>query len=121
MTVDEDLLAKVRAGLSGAGAIREVKMFGGIAFMLAGNMVAAVSSRGLLLRVGKDRAAEALARPGARPMEMRGRPMQGYVRVDPQALTDRSLSAWLEEASAFVRSLPPKAAAAKRKPRGNRR
>ena len=121
MTADEDLLTKVRASLAGAGAISEVKMFGGIAFMLAGNMVAAVSSRGLLVRVGKERAAEALARPGAQPMEMRGRIMQGYVRVDPQALTDRALKTWLVEASEFVRSLPPKAAAAKRKARGDRR
>jgi TfoX/Sxy family transcriptional regulator of competence genes len=121
MIAEADLLAKVRAGLAAVGAISEIKMFGGIAFMLSGNMVAAVSSRGLLLRVGKDRAAEALARPGARPMEMRGRRMQGYVRVDPQALTDGALAAWLAEASAFVRNLPPKATAGKRNARGDRR
>src|SRR5262245_3906230 len=118
---DEELLAKVRTGLSSAGAISEVKMFGGVAFMLAGNMIAAVSSRGLLLRLGKDRAAKVLARPGARPMEMRGRPMPGYVRVDPRMLTDGALTTWLAEASAFVRSLPPKAAAAKRKARADRK
>jgi len=75
-----------RAALSGAGAIREVKMFGGIGFMLNGNLLAGASSRGLLLRAGKDRMREALALPGARPMEMKGRTMQGYIYVDHPAL-----------------------------------
>jgi TfoX/Sxy family transcriptional regulator of competence genes len=116
MIAGEELAEEVRAALSGAGAtIREVRMFGGIGFMFDGNMVAAVSSRGLLLRVGRDRHAAALARPGTRPMEMRGRPMQGYVRVDPRALTRASLKGWLAEAAAFVSTLPPKTADAKPK------
>jgi TfoX/Sxy family transcriptional regulator of competence genes len=61
--------------------VSEVKMFGGIGFMLNGNMVVAASDRGLLVRVGKDGAAEACARPGAAPMIMNGREMAGYVRV----------------------------------------
>ncbi len=70
---DQELAASVRAALLGAGTIREVKMFGGIGFMLNGNLIAGASKRGLLLRVGKDRLREALALPGARPMEMKGR------------------------------------------------
>jgi TfoX/Sxy family transcriptional regulator of competence genes len=72
MPDDQELAANVRAALAGTGNIREVTMFGGIGFMLNGNLVAAASRRGLLLRVGKDRQAEALAQSGARPMVMRG-------------------------------------------------
>jgi TfoX/Sxy family transcriptional regulator of competence genes len=90
-------------------------MFGGIGFMLNGNLLAGASPRGLLLRVGKERQAEALGRPGARPMVMRGRAMAGYVRVDPPALNGRTVRAWLRLALPYVQTLPPKSAA--RKPR----
>jgi hypothetical protein len=80
--------------------------------MLNGKMVAAVSKRGLLLRIGKDRQHAALARRGTRPMEMRGRTMEGYVYVDPP-LTASAIKAWLQEAVAFVLTLPPKAPGAK--------
>jgi TfoX/Sxy family transcriptional regulator of competence genes len=112
MTPDE-ISAAVRAALAGTRSLREVKMFGGIGFMLNGNMVAAASRRGLLLRVGKERQHEVLARPGARPMEMRGRVMEGYVYVDPPALTDGGIEAWLRPALAFVQTLPPKTSGAK--------
>ena len=119
MTDDQNLVASVRAALVGSGEIREVKMFGGIGFMLNGNMVAAVSKRGLLLRVGKDRYRDALAWRGARPMEMRGRTMEGYVYIDPPVPTNDALKAWLDEAVAFVKTLPVKAAGAKpKRPRG---
>jgi TfoX/Sxy family transcriptional regulator of competence genes len=122
MAVDDDLAARVRAALSDAGTIREVKMFGGIGFMLNGNMVAAASPRGLLVRVGKDRQNDALTRPGARPMEMRGRTMEGYVYVDPPALTADAINEWLRLASAFVQTLPPKAPGAKpRRAKGKRK
>ena len=110
MITEEALAAHVRATLAGTGTITEIRMFGGLGFMLNGNMVAAVSKRGLLLRVGRDSYAAALGRLGARPMEMRGRPLQGYVRVDPAELTKASLKAWLREAAAFVATLPPKSA-----------
>src|SRR5712691_11574041 len=113
MALDDELAASVRAILAGAGAIREVKMFGGVGFMLNGNMVAAASRRGLLVRVGKDRQGDALAQPGARPMVMRGRTMEGYIRIDPLALNDQVLPKWLQLAVAFVRTLPPKAPGAK--------
>ena len=115
MTTQEDLAVRVRAALVGAGAVREVRMFGGIGFMLNGNLLAGASPRGLLLRVGKDRQAEALGRPGARPMVMRGRAMAGYIRVAPPALNARTVQAWLRLALPYVLTLPPKSAA--RKPR----
>lgn len=113
MTPLDDLTANVRAALSGAGSIREIRMFGGIGFMLNGNMMAAVSKRGLLLRIGKERQHDALARPGVRPMEMRGRVMEGYIYVDPSTLTGDTLRTWLQLALTFVQTLPPKESAAK--------
>ena len=109
----DDISAAVSDALAGTRALHEVKMFGGIGFMLNGNMVAAASRRGLLLRVGKDRQHEVLARPGARLMEMRGRVMEGYVYVDPPALTDGDIKAWLRPALKFVQTLPPKTSGAK--------
>lgn len=113
MSFDEDLAASVRASLGGAGAVRELRMFGGIGFMLDGNLIVAASRRGLLVRAGKDQQRDALARPGARPMVMRGRALEGYVYVDPPAITDRaSVKQWVQLALAFVRTLPAKPAAA---------
>lgn len=109
MVDDQELAKDVRAALVGAGNIREVRMFGGIGFMLNGNMVAASSRRGLLLRVGKDRRDAALSQPGARPMLMRGRAMKGYVYVDPPVLNEQAVKDWVRLAVAYVKTLPRKA------------
>src|SRR6516164_4351740 len=108
MGLDEDLAKRMRAVLTGAAAVREVRMFGGLCFMLNGNMVAGTSKRGLMVRVGKDQQPSALARPGAKRLEMTGRPMEGYIFVDPPPSEDRSLQDWLALAVAFVKTLPPK-------------
>ena len=106
----------VRAALAGVKPVAEVKMFGGIGFMLNGNLLVGASKRGLLLRVGKDRQSLALARPGTRQMKMRGRAMDGYVYVDPP-IEPGAVRGWVDMATAFVRTLPPKAKAkAKRRP-----
>jgi TfoX/Sxy family transcriptional regulator of competence genes len=84
-------------------------MFGGIGFMLQGNLVVAASRRGLLVRVGKDGQVNALAQSGARPMVMGGRTMDGYIYVDPPALNKKSVEKWIRMASAYVLTLPPKA------------
>jgi TfoX/Sxy family transcriptional regulator of competence genes len=89
-------------------------MFGGIGFMLNGNMIAAACRRGLLVRVGKDRQGEALAQPGTRPMQMRGRVMEGYIYVDPPAVSDRAARVMIRLALPHVQSLPPKIQRAKR-------
>ena len=115
MGLDEDLAKRMRAVLTGAAAVREVRMFGGLCFMLNGNMVAGTSKRGLMVRVGKEQQSNALARPGAKRMEMTGRPMEGYVFVDPPPLDDRSLQDWLALAVAFVKTLPPKAPKSRRR------
>jgi len=116
MTGGENLADAVRQALAGLGSgkIREVRMFGGIGFMLNGNLLVGASGRGLLVRVGKSSQREALERPGARPMIMRGRTMEGYVYVDPPELTSRAVKSWVQLALGFVSTLPAKAPAAKR-------
>src|SRR5213596_1460000 len=106
---EQELAASVRTVLLGAGTIREVHMFGGSGFMLNGNLIAGASSRGLLVRVGKARQREALAQPGARPMQMKGRTMEGYIYIDHPALHDRAVAKWIRLALPHVLSLPPKA------------
>ena len=108
MASQADLADRVRAALRDAGPVNEIKMFGGLCFTLNGNMVVGASHRGLLLRVGKERHAGALARPDARPMQMSGRPMDGYIVVDPPPSDEAGLRDWIGVAVAFVRTLPPK-------------
>lgn len=108
MPIDEILAERLRGALAAAGDIREVRMFGGLCFMLNGNMVAGTSKRGLLLRVGKEQEAKSLARANAKPMEMAGCPMRGYVFVDPPPADDDELNDWLRFAVDFVGALPPK-------------
>ena len=107
MAYDEALAARVRAILTKDE--REViakKMFGGVCFMVRGHMCCGVTDV-LMLRVGKDAHAAALARPHARPMTFTGRPMDGFVFVDPPGIaTDKTLAAWLARGTAFVATLP---------------
>ena len=118
---EQELAASVRAALEGAGTVREIRMFGGIGFMLNGNLIAGASKRGLLLRVGKDREGEALARPGVRTMEMRGRRMAGYIYIDLPALNNRAVFNWVQLAIPYVVTLPPKIAIAKRPPKNTKK
>lgn len=109
-------------------SVTEQRMFGGVCFMLNGNMLVGASPRGLMVRVGKDGHEAAMARPHARPMEQGGRTMLGYVVVDPEGVArDRDLDAWLARAVAHVGTLPakekkaPAPTAAKPAPRAGRR
>ena len=113
MSAESDLALRVRAALQGVDALREVKMFGGVGFMVNGNLVVAASKRGLLLRVGRAGQDEALAQPGTRPMEMRGRRMEGYVYADPPPSSEDAIKAQLRPALDYVQSLPPKSADAR--------
>lgn len=121
MSDDQGLAASVRATLAAAGDIREVRMFGGIGFMLNGNLVAAASRRGLLLRVGKDRQAEALAQSGTRPMVMRGRTMEGYVYVELPELDKQAVQNGLRLAVAHVQTLPSKVKGRTKEGKGKRK
>lgn len=115
MADNERLVDRLRTALPAKG-LAEQPMFGGIGFMLNGHMLVGTSKRGLLVRVGKDRHALALSRPGASAMEMSGRVIEGYVFVDPTSLGDAALRIWLDLALAHARELPPKPPKAKSKP-----
>lgn len=115
MTIDRKLADQARAALADAGKVTEIKMFGGIGFMLNGNMILGTSDRGLLVRVGEANQEEALARPGTSVMEMRNRPMLGYIRVAPAALDARNVKRWVKLARSYVDTLPPKNTKKKKK------
>jgi TfoX/Sxy family transcriptional regulator of competence genes len=105
---DDPMIGRLRTALEGL-PVREQKMFGGTCFMLNNNMLVGTSKRGLLVRVGKEAHAAAVARPHAKPMEMGGRGMEGYVFVDDAGTkTSKDLNSWLKRARAFVETLPPK-------------
>ncbi len=110
MPYDEDLAERVRELLAGEDAIAEKRMFGGLAFLLHGNMcVAASHTGGLLVRVDPVETDACAARPHAAPMEMRGRPMDGWIAVAPAGVRTRSdLLPWVERGLAYARTLPPK-------------
>jgi hypothetical protein len=115
----DPMLGRLRAALA-PRPFTEQKMFGGTCFLVSGNMLVGTSKRGLLVRVGKEGHAAALARPHAKPMEMRGRPMEGYLHVAPAGTErDEDLRGWLALALAYVETLPAKAAKpAKAQPKG---
>lgn len=110
MTYDERLAARLRAIVAGEPGLTERRMFGGLAFLVHGNMaVAAASAGGLLLRVDPARNEELLADPAAAPFEMRGREMSGWLRVDPAGLgSDEELERWADVGLSYARTLPPK-------------
>ena len=110
MAYDEDLAHRIRELTAGEPGLTEQKMFGGLAFLIGGNMsVAASGQGGLLLRVDPDETDKLAAKPHARPFEMRGREMQGWLRVDSDGLgTKRELEQWVKRGVAYARSLPPK-------------
>jgi TfoX/Sxy family transcriptional regulator of competence genes len=110
MAYDEDLANRLRELLAQEDRIAEKKMFGGLAFLLNGNMsVAASSTGGLLVRVDPADSESCLARPHASLMEMRGRTMEGWIMVAPEGLkTKRELEAWVKRGISFAKTLPAK-------------
>ena len=110
MAYDEDLAHRVRELLAAEEGLSEMSMFGGLAFLLHGNMSLAASGQGgLLVRVDPAASEQALASPHARPMVMRGREMNGWLRVDPDGFrTKRQLAVWVRRGVEHARTLPPK-------------
>ena len=110
MAYDEDLAYRIRALIAGDPDVTEKRMFGGLAFLVAGNMsVAASGQGGLMVRIDPRDADALLPEPHTRPFEMRGRELQGWLRVDADGLrTDRQLEPWVRRGVAYARSLPPK-------------
>jgi TfoX/Sxy family transcriptional regulator of competence genes len=109
MAYDEELAARIRELLLDEDSVVEKKMFGGLAFLLHGNMAVAASGQGgLLVRVDPDRAERFLG-SGVEPMEMRGRSMLGWLRVEHDVVrTKAQLRKWVDRGTSYARSLPPK-------------
>jgi len=111
VTYDERLAEEVRERLAALdGEVVEKRMFGGLGFMVDGNLTVAASRRGgLLVRTDPADAEEVESRPGVEPMESAGRRMPGWVFVAPEALaSEDDVGAWVDRALAFVATLPPK-------------
>jgi TfoX/Sxy family transcriptional regulator of competence genes len=110
MAYDEELAHRVRELMAGEPGLTEKRMFGGLAFLLDGNMSVGISSQGgLMVRVDPDATDDLLSRPHTRPFEMRGRSMAGWIRVAPEGLaTKRQLNPWVRRGVAFARTLPAK-------------
>ena len=107
---DEELADRIRDLVGSESALSEKKMFGGLAFLLGGNMAVAASGQGgLLVRVDPAQSDKLVASTNAYPMEMRGRSMQGWLRVDKEDLrTKRQLAKWVDLGTTYARSLPAK-------------
>ena len=112
MAYDEDLADRIRELVATERGLSETKMFGGLAFLIGGNMAVAASGQGgLLVRADPADADRLTARGAAAPMVMRGRPMTGWLRVDAEHVrTKRQLAKWVEVGVSYARDLPPKAA-----------
>jgi TfoX/Sxy family transcriptional regulator of competence genes len=107
---DEDLAQRIRALVATRRDLSEKRMFGGLAFLVGGNMAVAASGQGgILVRVGPERSDELSATPAASVAVMRGRPMPGWLRVDADHLkTGRQLKKWVDLGVGFAESLPAK-------------
>ena len=109
MAFDEAVAGRIREALSTAPNVVEKRMFGGIAFMVRGNMCCGVIGDRLMLRVGAEGYEAALSRPHARSMDFTGRPMKGMIYVEPAGFASpRDLEMWIGKATGFVLSLSAK-------------
>ena len=110
MAYDEKLAERIRELVAGEQGITEKKMFGGLAFLVGGHLAVSASGRGgMMLRVDPDESDALVAKTKARVVEMRGREMPGWLRVDADDVkTKKQLEAWVKRGVAYARSLPPK-------------
>ena len=110
MAYDEELASRIRESLADEPNLTEMKMFGGLGFLIGGNMAIAASGQGgALVRVDPADSDELVATTGAELMEMRGRTMQGWLRVDAEHVRAKDeLAAWVERGVSYARSLPAK-------------
>jgi TfoX/Sxy family transcriptional regulator of competence genes len=110
MAYDEELAGRIRALLGDRSDLSEKAMFGGLAFLVGGNMaVAASGGGGILVRVDPEKSDELVATTAAEPMEMRGRQMAGWLRVEAAAVADdAALAEWIQRGAGYAGALPPK-------------
>src|SRR5258708_14856231 len=99
---------RLRRAMKSRKGVTEKKMFGGVCFLLLGNMLCAASKDHFMFRVGKEQDAKALKRPGASPMGFKGRRFPGFVWVDPNSCDSRAVKRWIALADNYVGTLPPK-------------
>ena len=109
MAFDPALADRVRVFLAQTAGLQEKRMFGGVAFMVGGNMAVGISGTDLMVRIDPSESDAALTQPGVRVFDMTGRPMKGWLLVDSSVLAgDDDLAAWIDRGVAFARSLPAK-------------
>lgn len=109
MAYDESLAVRIRSTLARKKGIEEKKMFGGVCFLLNGNMLVGVWKEFLIARLGPGQGDEALLEPHVRKMDITGKPMKGWVMVEPEGVEDNEqLEEWVERAVKFVKTLPRK-------------
>ena len=109
MAYDETLAERVRKVMGDQRSVSEKKMFGGLSFLLKGNMCCGIVADDLMVRVGPEAYEDALANKHARPMDFTGKPLKGYVYVDKGGTKDaRSLRRWVERGVVFVSTMPAK-------------
>ena len=109
MAYSESLAERIRSLLRRRRNISEKKMFGGIGFLLNGNMLVGVWKQSLIARLGPEQGKAALRAPHVGPFDITGRPMKGWVLIEPDGVeSDRQLSAWVDKAIDFVETLPGK-------------
>lgn len=109
MAFDEALADRIRDVLSARADLTERKMFGGIAFMIGGNMAVGVVGDDLMVRLDRTDAEQALTEPHTRPMDFTGKPLKNMVYVDSQGTaSDEDLASWVEAGADYASSLPPK-------------
>jgi len=109
MAYSAKLAEQIRSRIGDHPGLTEREMFGGIAFLVSGNMAVGVSGNGLMVRVGKDDHDELIALSGARTFDMSSRPMRGWIIVDPEGTaTDTQLEEWIQRGVDFAETLPPK-------------
>jgi TfoX/Sxy family transcriptional regulator of competence genes len=110
MAFDEGLAQRIRSVLDARSDVDERKMFGGIGFLIGGNMACGVHGEDLIVRVDRDESDALIeSEPGARKFDMTGRPMRGWILVAPEATADDGeLERWVRRGEEFAASLPPK-------------
>jgi TfoX/Sxy family transcriptional regulator of competence genes len=109
MALDEHLAARIRAHLGKRTGVAERRMFGGITFLLQGNMCCGVHRDALIVRLGPEEAGRALREPHTRVFDLTGRPMKAWVVVEPKGVAnDGQLGKWIDRAASWAGSLPPK-------------
>jgi TfoX/Sxy family transcriptional regulator of competence genes len=109
MPYDEGLAERIRDALRDVRGVAEKKMFGGLCFMLDGHMMVGIVKDDLMARIGEAAEVSALKKPGAKPMDFTGKPLKGYVYVEPEGIAeDAQLDEWIAMAKKFVEALPAK-------------